>query len=156
MHLKRDVTLLRRYFKNNPGILLAYLFGSSARESVGWKKHKDLDVAVLLREEEVKKGILKPQTKIFSELTKLLKRTDIDVVILNDSPLLLRHEVIKNGDVLFEKCPEIRLDFETNSEVKYYDFEPYRNLFYNFLKKRIKEGITDAQKCGSQQSTRNC
>jgi len=138
---RKEIILLKEYCKNKPGILLAYLFGSSASRVGGWKKRKDVDVAILLKEEEVKEGILPVQTKIFSALRKLLKRSDIDVIILNESSLLLKHEVIKNGEVLFEKHPETRYNFEVNSELKYYDFEPYRNFFWEFLKKKIRGGI---------------
>ena len=55
---------------------------------------------------------------------------------------ILKHEVIKNGEVLFEKHPGIRYNFEVNSELKYYDFEPYRNFFWESLKKKIRGGIS--------------
>jgi predicted nucleotidyltransferase len=127
---------LKEYFKKRKGVLLAYLFGSSAR---GMESAKDIDIAVLFEEKRVKDS-LKAHTEIVSDLTSLLRRSDIDLVVLNSAPPLLKHEVIKNGKVLFEKEPELRWDFEVNSELKFYDFEPVRRLFWESLVKRVKEG----------------
>lgn len=131
-------TQLRNFFAKRKGVLLAYLFGSSVDKYHSLKK--DIDVAVLLEPRELKHGVLKSQMKIFSQLSSLLKRYDIDVVILNDAPLLLQHEIIKHGKVLFEKNPQLRCDFEVRAELKYYDFKPIRDYFWNCFLQRLKEG----------------
>ncbi|MEW6069326.1 MAG: nucleotidyltransferase domain-containing protein [Candidatus Thermoplasmatota archaeon] len=128
--------MLRKYFSGKSNVLLAYFFGSSAKGKLG----RDLDIALLVNEKELKDGTIAVQTRYKVELMKLMNRTDIDVVILNDAPLLLRHEVIKAKKPIFVRDEATRIDFESMSELKYYDFLPYRKMFWEALKKRIKEG----------------
>ena len=131
---------LKEYFIEKKGVLVVYLFGSASGKSHGWKKRPDLDIAILLDDYTLKDGSLKQQCIFWAELVALLKRDDIDVLILNTAPLILRHEVIKNGLILFEKEPSSRIDFEVSSELKFYDFKPYHQLFWETLVRRIEEG----------------
>lgn len=146
---KLKIEKLKGYFEERKGILFAYLFGSSLQNlstnGQDVKSPADIDIAVFFAENQLKEGSLKTQTEIVADLTSLLGRSDIDVVVLNDAPPLLKHEVIKNGKVLFEKKPDIRWDFEVNSELKFYDFAPIRRLFWESLVKRVKEGRLGCQ-----------
>ncbi len=134
------ISKLKEYFIEKRGVLVVYLFGSAAGKSQGWKKRADLDIAILLDEHTLKDGSLKQQCIIWAELAALLKRNDIDVLILNTAPLTLRHEVIKNGIIVFEKELSSRVNFEVSSELKFYDFQPYYQLFWETLVRRIEEG----------------
>jgi len=127
---------LKDFFAKRGGVEVAYLFGSSTRQGGGFKN--DVDVAVLLNEEELREGVLKKQMRIFSELSSLLRRDDVDVVILNDAPPLLQHEVIKHGEVLFERNPERRYEFETRAELNYLDLKPMRDHHWESFFRRIK------------------
>ena len=128
---------LKEYFEKRKDVLLAYLFGSSVQNV---ESAKDIDVAVLLDERRIKKDSFDVGIEIWLDLIPLLERSDIDVVVLNDASPLLKHEVIKNGQVLFEKKPEIRWDFEVSSELNFFDLEPMRKLFWESLVRRVKEG----------------
>lgn len=77
-----DRRKLKRYFQGKGGVLIAYLFGSSAKGEAGIKS--DLDIAVLLSDEQLQEGWLKPKIQIQTELYELLGRRDIDVVVLNE------------------------------------------------------------------------
>ena len=133
-----DRRKLKRYFQGKGGVLIAYLFGSSAKGEAGIKS--DLDIAVLFSDKELQEGWLKPKIQIQTELYELLGRRDIDVVVLNGVASLLKHEVIKNGVILFEKDLDTRCDFEVQSEIEYLDFKPVQDLLTRSLIERIKEG----------------
>lgn len=135
--MNEEEEVLKRYCEKRQGILLAYVFGSFVRHP---DRARDLDVAFLLEAGKAKKSYLQVKTEIQSELSALLGKRKIDVVILNDAPLLLRHEVLKNGRLIFEKNEETKCDFEVESELKFFDFEPVRRLFWESLARRIEEG----------------
>jgi len=59
------------------------------------------------------------------ELSVLLKRDDIDVVILNDAYPLLEHRIIKEGEVIFSSDEKKRLDYEVKAVMRYLNFKPY-------------------------------
>lgn len=136
MALKEVEKILKRYCQKRQGILLAYIFGSTVKYP---EKARDLDIAFLLDDKELMGDYLKVKTEIQFELAALLGRGDVDIVILNDASLLLRHEVLKNGSLLFEKDIEIRCNFEVESEIKFFDFEPVRRLFWESLAQRIRQ-----------------
>jgi predicted nucleotidyltransferase len=134
---KEALIKLQDYFQEKRGVLFAYLFGSSVYHP---QKAKDSDIAVFLEEEEFKKvGAIDAQIKIWLELSDLIRDKKFDIVVLNEAPLLLRHEVLRNGRVIFERDREFRIEFEINSLLKFYDTEPLRRLFWEDLRNKIME-----------------
>lgn len=128
---------LNLYFSKKPEVLAAYLFGSSVKDAA---KAKDIDIAVLLTKEALKKkDDLDWQIDLKRELLKLIPNSHIDTVVLNNAPSLLRHEVLKSKYLLYQRDQKARFDFEVASELEFYDFQPYRKLFWEALVKRIKE-----------------
>lgn len=128
---------LRSYFSKKPEILAAYLFGSAARNA---DKARDIDIAILLTQKALKKkDALDWQIELEKELIKFIKKP-LDVAVLNNTSSLLRHEVFGSKILLYRKDQRSPLDFEVKSELEFYDFQPYRKLFWQTLVKRIKEG----------------
>lgn len=131
---KKDLNL---YFSKKPEILAVYLFGSAAKFM---DKARDIDIAVLLTKKALKKrDSLDWQIDLEQGLHKFTQKP-LDVVILNDASSTLRHEVLKIKNLLYQKDPSRRIDFEVASELEFYDFQPYRRLFWQALVKRINRG----------------
>jgi len=131
------INKLKRYFQKNNEISAAYLFGSSVLSP---DSARDLDIAILLGQGQSANNLIKVQTKFLLDFKNLIGRPDIDLIILNNAPLLLRHEVIKSGQLIYEKDEDARIDFEVVSDLKYYDFEPTRQSFSETLKSDILKG----------------
>jgi predicted nucleotidyltransferase len=112
------------------GVLFAYLFGSQASGKTG--KLSDIDIAVYFKEDLTPGERFDKKLKIMARLSLLLKRDDIDVVVLNDSYLLMEHRIIKEGKVIFSVDERKRLDYEVRAVMRYLDFKPY-------LEKHTKE-----------------
>lgn len=110
-------------------MVAAYLFGSQAEGRTG--KLSDVDVAVLLRGIG-RKELFAKRLEIGGELGDLLKREDIDVVVLNEAPPLISHRVVKNGQLLFTRDEKARLAYEVRAVLRYLDWKP-------FLEKHTKE-----------------
>lgn len=125
-------TQLNDYFSKRNDIIAAYLFGSQARGRIG--KLSDIDVAVLLDGDWNKQGMFKTRLEILGELSDLLRREDIDVVILNEAPPLLAHRILKEGKLLHSRTEKKRLDYEVRAILRYLDWKP-------FLEKYTKEAL---------------
>ncbi len=127
---------LIEYFRSKDNILLAYLFGSTVRGNTG--RLSDIDIAILVDEKSSKKEHLDIELKILSEITILIKRDKIDLILLNEAPLLLAYNVIKNGVILKSNEME-RVKFEIKIISTYLDQQYYINRHAEKSLNRIAE-----------------
>lgn len=109
---------LREFFSKIEGVTLAYLFGSTVRGEANYLS--DIDIAVLFDDTLLQKEAFDLQLELISELTGLLKTNNIDLVVLNDSPLLLTYNIIRDGIILKSDEP-LRVKFETKIMSRYLD-----------------------------------
>jgi predicted nucleotidyltransferase len=123
--------------KEEDEVIAVYIFGSTFKK---YKFKEDLDIAILVKDTALKEGITKLQNKFYTKLRYSLKRQDIDIVILNTASLLLKYQVIKEGKLVYEKDIEERIDFEVKTMLLYFDFLPIRELFWQDLLERVKNG----------------
>ncbi len=125
---------LTDYFSSKDSIILAYLFGSTVRGDTG--RLNDVDIAVLLDEKLSKKDRFDLELKLISEIAALIKRNEIDLIILNEALLLLTYNIIKNGIILKSSETE-RVKFETKILSIYIDEKYYIKRHTEETLKRI-------------------
>jgi len=125
---------LTDYFSSKDNIILAYLFGSTVRGDTG--RLSDVDIAVMLDEKLSKKDRFELELKSISEIATLIKKNKIDLVVLNEAPLLLSYNIIKNGIVLKSSETE-RVNFETKILSMYMDEKYYIKRHTEETLKRI-------------------
>jgi predicted nucleotidyltransferase len=116
----------------------AYVFGSFA--SGRMRPASDVDVAVLLRADWSRAGSLKYRLRLVADIARAAGRSDIDLVILNEAPPVLAHQVLSSGKLVFERSASARVQFQVRAINNYLDTEPMRALYRRYLKKRIREG----------------
>src|SRR3989338_7362851 len=97
----KELDKLVSFLKSRDEILFAYMFGSQSRGNT--HSLSDLDIAIY-----VKKEILNSQEYLYGYIPSLLsdlpnqfQKKQIDIVILNEAPVLLRHRAIHEGKLLF-------------------------------------------------------
>ena len=123
MHiLSKHINKIKTIFNKN-SVVFAYLFGSQATKNTG--KLSDIDIAVFFSEKIDKDKRFDKKLRIMAELSLLLKRDDIDVVVLNDAYPLLEHRIVKSGVVIFSRDEKKRLDYELKAIMGYLDFKPF-------------------------------
>lgn len=122
-------------------VFFAYLFGSQVTGEIGGLS--DIDIAVYFDERLSKSAMFDSKLRIMAEISKLLKRDDVDVVILNDAYPLFAHRIIKQGTVIFSNNEKTRIDFEVKIVMAYLDFKPY-------IEKHMKEAIYGRQRKNSE------
>ncbi len=121
--------------EEDPDILLAYLFGSHARNEAG--PLSDIDLAVLLRPAS-EKDLFAKKLNLLKELTTLFTGTDIDLVILNEAPLVLKFNILKDSKPLYICDNNLHDELIQRAITEYLDFKPVLACHYQALQKRIE------------------
>jgi predicted nucleotidyltransferase len=68
-----------------------------------------------------------------------LRTSEIDIVLLNGAPPLLRHRALRDGVRLLDRDPGKRIEFEVRTLNDYVDTEPLRRLLSRRLRTTIEE-----------------
>jgi uncharacterized protein len=109
---------LTEFFISVDLVKVAYLFGSTVRGEANCLS--DVDIAVLFDKSLSKEEAFDFQLKLIGELTTLIKTNNVDLVALNESPLLLTYNAIRSGIILKSDEP-VRVRFETKIMSRYLD-----------------------------------
>ena len=114
------------------------LFGSQASGVAG--PLSDVDVAVWADPElsVEQRGALRTELSLAAR--EILATDEVDVVVLNDAPPLLRHRALKGGLRLFDREPRARVRLETAALLDYLDTVPLRETLAAGRRRRMDEG----------------
>ena len=109
-------------------VIALFLFGSAAQEAL--KPLSDLDLAVLI---DKKTGdSLNLHLKLIGIISEVMNTDDFDLVLLNNAPPRLVHNIFKTGKLLFCKKKERLINFIEKNNIQYPDFKYYKDQF-NFV-----------------------
>ena len=125
---------LLKVLESWPGVRLAVLFGSTARDESG--PGSDLDVGVRLE----------PGTETAAALEVALARATgrrLDLVGLDTAPPLLRFEVARDGRLLLERTPHAWVDFRARAMTDWWDWAPTARLFHAAAASRLRGALAD-------------
>jgi uncharacterized protein len=143
VELKKDeiVEILRsdeaaKVFRDHE-VLAAYLFGSLARERT--HAESDIDIAIVFERSVDRSCYSDHRLRILMELSRILPTDEIDVVTLNEAPLLLAFQVLRDRVVLYSVDEHSRAEFEIKMVSMYYDFLPSLDYYRRELFRQIKE-----------------
>jgi uncharacterized protein len=117
---------LTEHLRAEQAVAAALVFGSAVTERMHAKS--DLDVALLLRDEYEREALLE---RLRSGLERVVGR-DVDLIVLDDAPTILVHQILKTGAILFCRQPRLYQEFVVRHITEYADF------------KRIRKPIEDA------------
>ncbi|MBF0328725.1 MAG: nucleotidyltransferase domain-containing protein [Nitrospirae bacterium] len=110
--------------KYSEKVILAYLFGSVAQHSSSLLS--DLDIAVFLSS-DAKYKYFDTKLSLYADFCRILKRNDIDVIVLNSSTnILLLDDIVRSGEVLFDSNRDLREEFELKVIHSSIDFKEQR------------------------------
>lgn len=121
---EKTVETIKNALVNSSEIIFAYVHGSFT----GKKEFRDIDIALYLKEEDLKDRIINYEIDLEIKLEETLKYP-VDVRVLNHAPLSFQYQVIKSGTLLFEKDGDRRVDFQTKTLDYYFDFAPFRKQY---------------------------
>lgn len=130
----QSIDKIKTFFASDSRVTFAYLFGSAARGLTG--PLSDLDIAVFL---DGRVGRFQCRLNIMESLARIIKTERFDLVVLNDAPPLLCHEIIKDGIVLKENRRR-RVMFESRAVREYLDTAYLREIRCRYVKDRVLRG----------------
>lgn len=131
---------ISKYFSTRDEIKFAYLFGSQAKNEEG--RLSDIDIAVYLDENLNSDERFDLRLGLINQASKIFKTDKIDLIVLNDSPLLLSFRVVHDGLILYSNDEIERIQFEAKIMSLYFDQQYYYKRHAETTVNRIaKEGI---------------
>jgi uncharacterized protein len=123
-------------FSAFPEVVAVYLFGSAARGTRG--KRSDVDIAVLTRVGGISRRGSRSLVEYVQAACDALGTDDVDVVLLRRAPIVLRHEVFREGKLLLVRDPEALSRFRLESSREYLDTIPLRRTFEEAFFRRVR------------------
>jgi uncharacterized protein len=127
---------LRSVLEKDERMDCAWLFGSAARGEAG--PLSDFDIAVLLDAAIPPEARMDIAAALIEELERRCGR--VDLVLLDEASPALRHRVLREGLLLFERDARRRVAFETRAIQEYLDFQPLAEIYDRALIARAMEG----------------
>jgi uncharacterized protein len=110
-----------------PEVAASWLFGSEARGEA--RPDSDVDVALLLRERgKTAADVYRLLGSIAADLEQVAPGRRIDLVLLDQQGPVFQHRVLLEGRLVYDADPDRRVDFESDSYVRYFDFLPTHRL----------------------------
>jgi predicted nucleotidyltransferase len=112
---------LRAYFALQDGLVAVYLFGSTSRGDS--RPTSDVDLGLLYANPPAStlEGL---PLRLEAELERLLERP-VQTVVLNTSPPDLIHRVLRDGKLVLDRDPSLRIRFEVQARNSYFDVLPF-------------------------------
>lgn len=141
MNIKEIKEKVATYFSTKPEIRVGYIFGSIAKGEEN--KLSDIDIGILVDEEKLPKDApYRYKAQVITDLIGIFKTEKVDLVILNEGPLLLSFRVVHDGLILYSKDEKERIDFEVKVMSRYFDQQYYYKRHAQATINRIaQEGI---------------
>lgn len=119
-------------------VVAGMLFGSQASGKVG--PLSDIDVAVWLDPDLPREKLAVLRAELALAAVEALGTDEVDVVVLNEAPPLLRHRALRGATRLFDRDPRARVRLETAALLDYFDTAPLREALAAGRRRRIEEG----------------
>jgi predicted nucleotidyltransferase len=98
-------------------VVFAYLFGSAARREL--TPLSDVDVAVFL---DNPSGSVRARLEILDSVSRWLRTDRVDLVVLNNAPVALAGRILHEREVLADRRPPVRHEFESLTLRMFHDF----------------------------------
>lgn len=130
---EENVLRLREHFADLPSIAAVILFGSLARGQA--RPNSDVDLAVLFTHGRA--DTWPNRSSLTADVMEILKRTDVDVVILNDAPPLLAHRVVRDGHVIYSADDRAVGEFIIHAMQQFEDTRKLRELQVERLERQL-------------------
>ncbi len=116
---------------SEPRVRVMYLFGSAARPAS--VPPRDLDLAICARPALTLPELLQLQGKL-----QEAARVEVDLVSLDDAPIVLAHEIIEGGRCLYARSPDDETELVTRTRMRWWDWLPVREQQWRASAERLE------------------
>lgn len=132
-NLKQIAPQLVEYFKNEPTVISVFIFGSFGTDRQ--TQLSDLDIGVLF---DGNISVME-ELKHTANISSLLTIEKIDLINLNKAPIHLQHQILYQGEKIFDRIPERTQDFIENVLEIYHD---YQGILYKY-REDLRKGLLE-------------
>ncbi|MFC1716348.1 nucleotidyltransferase domain-containing protein [Candidatus Poribacteria bacterium] len=116
---------LKNFFEEREEVQFAVIFGSLAKGTAN--KLSDADIAVMVDPHFEDTSPYGYHATLTADLIQELKQNDVDVIILDEAPILLKYQVLRYGEFIHTRNKQARIQFQVDTLNQYDDFrELYR------------------------------
>lgn len=126
------VDRLREVFAARPAVRGVYVFGSVATNRT-WDE-SDLDLGIVVDEDEWDSSNKVP---LIGECMDAARRDRVDLVVLNDAPLVLQFEAVRPNEILYAADDFDSGGFSSKVLRMYWDFQPHLRRQRKAYKRRL-------------------
>ena len=112
---------LKNFFKKREEVQFAIVFGSLAKGKMN--ALSDIDIAVMIDPNLKDTTPYGYNATLTTDLMQELKRNDVDVVILNKSPIMLKYEILRYGKFIYIRDKQAQIKFQIDTINRYEDFK---------------------------------
>jgi len=118
--VKKEKKAIIEILNKRSDIIFAYLFGSKAKGYAN--ERSDWDIAIYTKQ-SIKQNGRWPAFELEAQLSRAVQAT-VQVTILNTPlPPVFAFEILKDGILLIDKRPNLRMDIENKILRHYYDWQ---------------------------------
>ncbi|NPV08227.1 MAG: nucleotidyltransferase domain-containing protein [Anaerolineae bacterium] len=141
--MKASESLVSRLRQGLPDILAdepvaaAYLYGSSVTGLT--TPFSDVDVGLVVGREIDPLPRLKLMLRVQLALEDRCGIRNADVRVIDDAPIVFRGRVVTEGILVYSRDEEARVEFETTTRMRYFDYLPIHNELRDQFFRRIRE-----------------
>jgi len=128
---------LAAFLATQPDVAAAYVFGSVAQGRA--TARSDVDIALLLAEPSDPVRLAERRLQLMEQLA-LYADHPVDVVVLNRNSVLLQHQALSAGRLVYERDREARVRFEVIAGKQHADAIPARDFFLKALFAELDQG----------------
>lgn len=122
----------------DPRVRLVYVFGSAARS--GATEPRDLDLAISSRPPIEFAELLRLQGR----LQEASRGIPVDLVSLDEAPIVLAHEIVEGGRCLYARSPDDETELVTRTRMRWFDWLPVRERQWQASAERLEERLGPA------------
>lgn len=135
-NMKMILDNLSRALQSEPDVAFAYLYGSVAKGRSG--PLSDVDIAVFFAPSVNSQMRFTRRLELMSKLGQVLQHNKVEVVPLQDAPLDLAFEIVKNGHLICVDDEAARKAFIFETLRRYHDAAPRRKFEWEVIRQRIQ------------------
>jgi len=139
--LKQKVHKIAPLIFEGTAALFAYLYGSYAKGSP--HPFSDLDIGIFV-EGLSTRDCLKLELSLSLKLDELLDHAvQSDVRVVNHLPLVVTGRMLADGELIYSRAEDARIDFETRVRRAYFDFFP---VIHQYQKSYLNSGFSEGKR----------
>lgn len=126
-----------RAFEGEP-VVFAYLFGSQATGAT--HPRSDVDVAVYVEDAVASDRYLDLRLAIPGRLASAARVGEVDVLVLNESPLPVRGRAVRDGVVIYSRDEAGRVRYEGRTLKEFFDFQIHSRPLAQAILRSLAQG----------------